>query len=263
MNHILNKDNTQNLSYLISLTKTLEGFNSTNQKFAVFDLDNTLIDGDIADATVAHLLANEVEIDLDWDLYLKQINDGNIFDAFVSTSTILYGMEPKCVENLAKAILEIEEPFITFFIGNRVIKVKVPKPKPLMQEYIEFLKINNFSIYIISASNYWLVKTVAKLFFNIEDEFIFGVKNKIIKIEDLDILSNEIGTICPIGKNKAEIYSEFISNFPPLITAGDSLNDKELLILTSKDGIVLWFNELDLLNQFKENLKTENLVIIN
>jgi len=212
----------------------------TDRRIAVFDLDNTLLIGDIADAAMVHLVDNEIEINFKWQEYLKLVYDGKIHEAYTKTSIILEGMETSCVERLANVIFDIQDEFITFFEDDKIFKVIVPKPNPLMQELVKYLYQNNFEIFVISASNFWLVKAACQRFFQIPDENVFGVKNKTHKLEGLQILTNEIEDLAPIDTNKSKVYFSKISYTPPLLTAGDSIYDRSLLNLTHPEGIILW-----------------------
>ena len=214
-----------------------------DRRIAVFDLDNTLLIGDIADAAMAHLIENEIEIDFSWQEYQQLIKEENIYEAFSRTSKILSGMETECVERLANVIFDMSNEFITFFEDDKIIKVAVPRPNPIMQKLIKYLYENNFEIFVISASNQWLVKAACERFFHIPFTNVFGVKNKTNLIDCMQILTDVIEVLAPIDKNKGKIYLENISLTPPMISAGDSIYDTSMLNLTNPDGIILWLGD--------------------
>ncbi len=237
---------------------TLRHFDNAS-RIAVFDLDNTLLTGDIADAAVAYLLENEIDINLKWTQYRELIENGKELEAYKLASLAFKGMEDGCVRRFADVVLDMKDDFITFFEGDFVFKVPVPRVNPHMKTIVNLLKKNGFKIYVISASNQYLVETAA-IRFGIPRKNCYGIKHILKKFDYVQVLDEEIIAPLPFAEGKVEVYKELKENVPPLFTAADDLSDLPLLRLTSAEGLILWCGENDLSKQEKSKLNVAKLI---
>jgi len=231
----------------------------TSSRIAVFDLDNTLLIGDIGEAAIAYLLENEIDINFKWSEYKEMIANGKELEAYKLASLSFKGMEDGCVRRFADVVLNMKEDFITFFEDDYVFKVSVPRINPHMKTIINMLKKNRFKIYVISSSNQYLVETAAARF-GLPRKNCFGIKHKLKKFDNVRVLSDEIIVPLPFAEGKVEIYKEEIGKLPPLFAAGDSITDINLLSLTSSDGFILWCGNDDLSDIEKNKLKAGKYV---
>jgi hypothetical protein len=125
-------------------------------------------------------------------------------------------------------------------------RIPVPVAHPLMIELIHYLKKKSFRIHIISASNHFSVRLIARELFGLPESCAFGIQ-PCLKAKKPDtggereaVLTARLKKPIPYGIGKARLYKQHISEFPPLITAGDSRSDLHLLRLTHPDGLAIW-----------------------
>lgn len=229
-------------------------------KIAAFDLDNTLLRGDIGDASIAHLLDNELSPNFTWAEYQELINEGQKKQAYIEASKVFAGMEPDCVRRFANVILTKKDDYISFFETDLLIKVPVPRVNPKMKYIVDRLLDEKFKIFIISASNQFLVEEAAKLF-GISVKRCFGFKHYLDTIDNLQIITPQLIEPLPYADGKGKVYSEFISDMAPLITAGDSISDIPLLKMTDENGLILWLGDSDVIN--KHDMSNRNIIDIN
>jgi len=226
------------------------------ERIAVFDLDNTLLDGDIGDASLAHLIDNEIDIGLSWTSYTQMIADGKNLDAYASASKGFAGMEEGCVRRFANVVLTMKDENIKFYEDESAVIVPVPKPNPVMKEVVNRLQENKFRIYIISASNQYLVEEAAAMF-GISKKNCFGVRQIVKKIDEVFLLQKDIESPFPYADGKKHIFQNEISQYKPILTSGDSISDIDFMELTKPGGLVLWRGSDQDLNDVKDNIDNE------
>jgi phosphoserine phosphatase len=218
----------------------------SNDKIAVFDLDNTLLEGDIGDAVFAHLKINEKKesltidnksIPFTWEEYQELLRTKGKKEAYQQVVISQAGIPLERFVEITRQVMALETPFLE--LGD--VKVPVPSPNLLMKALLVFLKTLDYKIYVISASNHYSVQYVAEEFFGIPGVNVFGMKP--ILWEDKTnglILGNKIDGPITVGEGKAEAYREFIGTIPPLIAAGDSTTDFQVLNLVDPRGLCIW-----------------------
>ena len=226
-----------------------------DDKIAVFDFDNTMMIGDIGDAAIAMMLENEIDIGFKWVEYLELQEIGDVKTAFTMASKIFQGFEIDCVKRFANALLKYEQPEITFFEDENVYKVFVPKPNPLTQKFIEILKNNNFEIHIITSSNRYLVSHPAKHYFDIDEKYVHGIDHKIKKFSGVPMLTDQVIDPLPIDEGKIDVFRKYVSKELPLIFGGDSRYDLPIAGTVAKDGLLVWFGDSELLENFNSDIK--------
>lgn len=229
-------------------------------KIAAFDLDNSLLLGDIGDASVAHLLENELSPNFTWAEYQKLIYDGQHRKAYIEASKVFAGMEPDCVRRFANVIFTKKTDYITFFENDLVIKVSVPRINPQMKYIVDRLLEEKFKIYIISASNQYLVEEAGKLF-GISIKQCFGFKHHLNTIDELQFITPDLIEPLPYAEGKPSVYSKFISDKAPLITGGDSISDIPLLKMTDENGLIFWLGAPNIIA--REDMGNRTIVKMN
>lgn len=217
-----------------------------NDKIAVFDLDNTLLEGDIGDAVFAQLKINEKKeplpidnksIPFTWEDYQELLRTKGKREAYKRVVISQAGIPLERFVEITRQVMTLETPFIE--MGD--VKVPVPSPNLLMKALLVYLKNMAYKIYVISASNHYSVKYVAEEFFGISGANVFGMKP--ILWEDKNnvlILGDKIDGPITVGEGKAEAYRKFIGIIPPLLAAGDSTTDFQVLNLVDPRGLCIW-----------------------
>ncbi len=245
MNKSLTINNLNDLENKIVFFKANDYFGVDKQnRIAVFDLDNTLLIGDIGDAVFSMLKIQGYSLGLSWQEYLNILKNEGKEVAYSKVVSIMAGLSInaiiKATENVLKSTkknLDIEG-----------ISIPIPKVHPIMYEFIELLKKNDFKIYVISATNIFSVKLICKYLFELDEEKCFGIEPETIKInkDSLSaerILTGKIKEPLTITIGKEELYWDRINKIRPLITAADSESDIHLLNLVNSNGFSLWVGD--------------------
>jgi len=207
------------------------------KKIAAFDLDNTLLIGDIGDAVFAQLLLENRDLPLSWGQYMDLVRAGKKLEAYTGVVTAMAGISVQDLEETTAKILDSQEPFLQIN-GDRV---PVPKPNPMMQELLKQLKQREYGIYVISATNVYSVRVAAARFFDLPQENVFGIQPELE--ENSSILKDKLVPPITVVEGKAQLYRDKISSSPPLITGGDSSTDLPMLNLTHPGGLVIWVDK--------------------
>jgi len=98
---------------------------------------------------------------------------------------------------------------------------------------------------VISATNQYSVRFVAREFFNLPESRVFGIKPVVRKKQDPEkgeilVLSETLEPPVTVEEGKAELFKKVIGSTPPLIAAGDSTTDIPMLNLTGTPGLIIW-----------------------
>ncbi len=225
-----------------------------NERIAVFDLDNTLLFGDIGEAIFAQLkideqeafqLTNRERIPLSWTEYHRLLYSGRKADVYKKIVSCMAFLPLETLLKATEKVLLSKAKFLDLEGAS----IPIPSPNPVMRALISYLQSIDYKVYVISSSNHFSVQLAAKKFFNISGSNSFGIKNKIqeIKLGDVSIkiLNSEFEEPIPIEAGKVRVYKKFIGSISPLITAGDSLLDIPMLNLTNRNGIIIWVGKDD------------------
>jgi phosphoserine phosphatase len=200
-------------------------------RIAVFDLDDTLLIGDIGEAVFAQLLAEQTPLGLDWDEYraLLQVDSSDAFRLMVSA---MEGVSTRRVKEATRVILQSRYKYIA--VDEHYLPV--PRVHPVMKEIVDWLHAHQFLTYIISASNHISVSIVAHECFGIPEERAFGIRSWLRN----DRLTEALLKPVPVHYGKVEVYQSYIGPAFPLLTAGDSRQDIPIISLTAPQGLSLW-----------------------
>ncbi len=209
-------------------------FDGAADKIACFDLDGTLIRHDMGEAVFAQMKASGRGLPLSWKQYQEMIREGKTIDAYREMAACMAGIDTAEIEQATIDVMQSENSLIPFPERKTEISIPVPKPFPWMQKFTEFLTARGFDIYIVSATNDISVKTAAESWFGIPRENAYGIACK----TEGGKWADEITEPAPAGPGKEEIIRQKIGK-KPLITAGDSINDRALFLETAEDGIVI------------------------
>jgi phosphoserine phosphatase len=200
-------------------------------KIALFDLDNTLLVGDIGEAVFVQLLTNGLSLKCTWEEYQSFLRR----DVSAAYRLVVESMAGLTIREVEEATVKVlKNPDSTIKYGKA--EVPVPRPHPGMKKFVMQLRKLKYNIYVISASNQTSVRIAAEEFFGISPECSFGIETKITGGR----LSATLVKPYPIGGGKKEVYHKHIGPSAPLVTATDSINDVQMLSLTDPVGLSVW-----------------------
>lgn len=224
----------------------LEGRTATvgkASKIAVFDMDNTLLIGDIGDALFAYLKEMEktapVTIDrsaipLSWNEYQEMIGTMGKRAAYTRVVSAMVNIPTQTVTNASLAVLKDSRRTIPVE-GIEVLK---PYPNRVMASLLRYLKAKDYAIFIISATNRLTVEATARVCFGIPASHIAGMDPVIRQDQRFGaVLTAEVREPVTVGPGKVEAYRKLIGTTPPLLSGGDSDSDLDMINLTANIGL--------------------------
>lgn len=222
-----------------------------SRKIAVFDLDDTLLDGDIGDAVFARLKLDESNrfhtlqenyLPLEWDEYRALIKSGKKQEAYRRVVTCMAGIPLKSLIQVTRNLIRLSGGQIK--IDGETIPI--PKINPLMSGLLRLIKKMKYRIMIISASNHFSVRLVAGELLGLRRSLAFGIRPKLTYLRPkadsrrIAVLTGTLREPIPWARGKADLYRLQVGQIPPLITGGDSESDICLLTLTHPQGLAIW-----------------------
>jgi phosphoserine phosphatase len=204
------------------------------RKIAAFDLDNTLLIGDIGEAVFAHLIADGYDLPISWSDYRKLI---------VTTRREAYEIIVKAMNGLSVGTV-VKATHKVLFSSSADIQVPggsvaTPYAHPVMFSFVHYLRRLKYDVYILTASNEISARIATSQLFGIPESNVFGVRSRI----DHDLFTDQLVSPPPIEDGKVEVYHRSIGRAAPFITAGDSSLDIPLLRLTDPMGLSIWVGE--------------------
>lgn len=215
-------------------------------KTAFFDMDNTLLVGDIGELIILAILMSKFQENKNLDMTLgmtwAEYNNclamnGEPF----AYQEIIKAKEGNSIENLSKLTLELlsDKQPLKFIEGDYQILKPKPKPNKAIKIILKELIEREYHVYVITASSHYIAETVISNWFpEINLKNVYGVKN----ILNGNILTNELENPFPINEGKGLVIDSITKTFKPLITAGDSPNDLFMFNRTHNEGMKLIVN---------------------
>lgn len=234
-------ENTEKLFSDNNFIQTQKDNGHNPKKIAVFDLDNTLIDGDISDCVFAYIKSQGIETKITWDEFHHQLIH-NTRKIFLDFPTLFENIKKNDIIHFTKEVLKLEK--VSFIEKGKNYSTTVPKIKNEFVWLIDLLRQHNYEIGVISASPEDVVRTISYEFYKLESEKVRGIRS-IFHENDIDkhhYYSNKIELPTTVIEGKEIIYKEMF-DYPPILTAGDSMNDIFMLNLTHNNGVSLICNE--------------------
>ena len=242
------------------------------EKIVSFDLDNTLLVEDVGEAVFFQLQTDEKRAPLTfdqsplsftWGDYQSLLEEGKKMEAYTRAVTAMAGIPIETVIDTTRRVLESKDRFLE----SDGFRVPLPYPNPVMQSLVSYLKSLGYNIYIISASNHFSVRYVAREYFNIPESHVFGMKSRLKEVaqpgsgKKVTVISDQLEEPVTVGEGKANTYRKYIGSVPPLITAGDSTTDIQIFNLSDPQGLIIWVgkNE-DKLEWVKQNVVHPEIV---
>ncbi len=231
------------------LSKKIKGLSTDGIKRAIFDLDNTILHGDIGDALFCRIKNLELRervktdgslIDLTWDEYQGMISGGQKESAYKRVVECMENVPVDLIADLTRELMNSDFRFLE----HSGEKISIPHIDPGTRAIISLLEKENYDINVISASNSISVKIIAEEYLGLQKGKVFGVESELAEYEGGRLkLTGKLKEPVPVNNGKAELYHAAFGNELPLITAGDSELDFPMLDLVCDGGIVLWRGE--------------------
>ncbi len=206
------------------------------KKTAVFDLDNTLIIGDVGDAVLAVLLNSGHALRISLSEY-RQLAIHDPLSAYMEATRALNGLSLDYLIDITKNILHLQ----TDTILCEGFEIPVPAPNLVMRAIIHLLREWDYSIFIISATNDVSAKIAGSMLFGIPVHNISGIKTQIIDGNMTDVVIHPV----PVGEGKIAHYRELAGDVMPAVVATDSDIDMPLLQLCHPDGAAILVGATD------------------
>ena len=200
-------------------------------KIALFDLDDTLLIGDIGESVFARLLSDGAKMGCTWSEYQSFLRCDQTA-AYRLVVEAMDGLSVREVEEATVKVLNQTEPYLA--VDGAL--VPVPRIHRAMKEFVARLQELRYTIFVLSASNQISVRIIAEDYFGIAPGFAFGLASKLADGRLTQILQRPY----PISNGKADLYRMVASGVRPLITATDSLIDAPLLGSTDPNGFSIW-----------------------
>ncbi len=243
------------------LVKKIKGLSSDGIKRAIFDMDNTILNGDIGDALFCRIVnLEQLErvrmdgelIDLSWEEYEDLISSGKRETAYRRVVECMNKIPVQLVKNLTRELMNSDFRFLEHS-GDKIV---IPNVNPGMASLLMLLKNEDYEIKVISASNSVSAKIIAEEYLGLGADNTYGIETEIINNDDGKMLfSANLKEPVPVNHGKAELYHKEFGNELPLIVAGDTEFDFPMLDLVSDGGIVLWRgDEGALLDRLKNSI---------
>lgn len=226
-----NRDNFQN-----NIPKEIAGqlinLKPKGNEVAAFDLDNTLLIGDIGEAVFALLILKGIVTDFSWHDYQNLISK-NRNDAYKKVIEVMNGLNVNELRDITREVINSQDTEIEI----EGIKVPIPRPNPIMQSIISLIKSLGIDTFVITASNEISAEIICWEYFGIPSNKVFGAKLR-LRHNFIVGVSEEI----PFGMGKVNVLKSLIQKIP-IISAGDNEWDLLLLDYTSTHGFRFWLGK--------------------
>jgi phosphoserine phosphatase len=205
-----------------------------DKKIAAFDLDNTLLVGDIGEAVFAALRLQGHIPGFGWKSY-RRLLATRPEEAYRTVVTAMSGLSERLIQRSTLDVsarrddyLELENSFI-----------QIPYANPVMLLVVNHLRALGYQICVITASNEISARIVAWKYFSIPPFYVYGIRQAIHNGD----LTSELIPPLPMREGKVDVYKKFMGGTAPLVTASDSFLDIPLLQMTDPRGLSLWVGE--------------------
>jgi phosphoserine phosphatase len=200
--------------------------------YAAFDLDNTLLLGDIGDGVFAMLVKKKLIKNFGWRDYQSMIKKNKV-KAYKHIIDLMQGLKLSLLEELTWEVINKKTSILI-----EGYKIPIPKPNPQMVSILELLKKKGIHIYVVTASNEISASIICKKYFGIASSYIIGAHVPTDKNGIIQVSSKELS----YAKGKVNILKKRFKT-KPLVTGGDSPGDIYMLNYTEKNGIRFWLGK--------------------
>ncbi len=235
------------------IVEKIEELSLVKNQYAAFDLDNTLLIGDIGEAVFALLVKNKNIKNFDWNDYINLIKTDRE-KAYFKVIEVMDNLELMVLENITHEIIHTNEIEIEGY------RIPIPKPNTIMQSIVTLLNSSGIEVNVVSASNRVSAEIICWEYFGIPASNVFGASVDINDNKRIKIKVEEV----PYGRKKVNVLKREFKD-KPVFTAGDANWDRFLLSYTTHNGIRLWTGNSREFKKLKEkyykNLEFYQLIL--
>ncbi|MBT3321005.1 MAG: haloacid dehalogenase-like hydrolase [Anaerolineae bacterium] len=244
-----------------ALVEKLSQINSQPKyaKIAAFDMDDTLLIGDIGDAVFAQLVLENKLSSQHWIQYASLLKE-NKTEAYKYAVKVLAGLNVDDVYQATNMVINSPNPAI--ILDELNVQVPVPIPDPILQSFLIEVRLNGFDVYVVTATNIWSAQVIGAEYFGLPKPHIIGMQTALVPNSKSGEITPNLLEPIPIGDGKSQALKKFTNNI--IIAAGNSKQDFSLLQMIDEDGLAIWVgNDDSIINSLRANLgdKKELLVI--
>ena len=225
------------------IVEKIEELSLIENQYAAFDLDNTLLFGDIGEAVFALLVKNKHIKDFGWNDYIDLIKTDRE-KAYFKVIEVMDNLELILVESITHEVIHTD----AIEIELEGYKIPIPKPNIMMQSIVSLLNTSGIEVFVVTASNRVSAEIICWEYFSIHASNIFGARVDINANKRIKTKFHKV----PYGEEKVNVLRREFKD-KPVFTAGDAHWDRFLLSYTIQNGIRLWTGND---NEFKK-LKKE------
>ena len=215
--HVLasNKSNSVKIDSLYNdipneIFNKLDILSKSENSYAAFDLDNTLLIGDIGHAVFATLVNRKLVKGFGWTDYIN-MRKVSIEKALKKIVEVMNGLKISTLKSITEEIIESKNEFIEI----EGVKIRTPRPNLIMASIITFLRTRGIDVYVVTASNKISADIICWKYFGIASVKVFGseTNNRNGKIY---FSKNRI---IPFAEGKVKTLKEKIKG-KPIVTGG-------------------------------------------
>lgn len=222
-----------------ALIKNLN-IDETNPPLAVFDLDWTLLDGDICESIYLHFLNSGRDLPLSWKNYTEMLNSGAYLKAYTEMIKAMAGITLDSLYDACDYLLRHPDDEFIYNIEGMSFSFKVPKVNKDMYALVTALKLAGFKVAIVSASPHYAVRYIAGNYLGIAAENAFGIKSNLIVDDNYnEYLDSYILSPITCNEGKVEILKQQFPDARIMLSCGDSINDIPMMKMTEEGGLVV------------------------
>ena len=200
------------------------------KRTAVFDLDNTLLTGDIGNAVLAYLMIEGFPLQLKWSKY-EQLEAVNPAAAYAEAAKALAGLSVDFIVRTTQSLLQCGSGSL-FCEGT---EIPIPKPNPVMREFVKILRGLDYTVYVVSASNDLSARVAGSLLFGLPTRNIAGIRSHTVNGR----LTRRLLYPLPVGAGKVAQYRAMAGDIHPTVVASDSHLDIPMLQMCDPYGIAI------------------------
>lgn len=212
------------------IVEKIEELSLVKNQYAAFDLDNTLLIGDIGEAVFALLVKNKSIKNFGWNDYINLIKTDRE-KAYFKVIELMDNLELVVLENITREIIHTDDSEIEL----EGYRIPIPKPNAIMQSIVSLLTTSGIEVNVVTASNRVSAEITCWEYFGIPASNVFGARIDINANRRIKTKFHKV----PYGEEKVNVLKREFKD-KPVLTAGDANWDRFLLSYTIQNGIRLW-----------------------
>lgn len=226
------------------------------QGYAVFDFDNTCIVNDIAEAVLAYLCENNLLKKLNGEATFKKyfhlLEEGHTQEAYEFATQLLAGFTISEIKNIVQETVKQEGSKLS---KRNLFGIEINRGIKTNQSIAKLMGLlhPHYKIWIVSASAKPIIEEALKIFLPDYQIKCIGMESE----QNQGILTDQLIYPTSTFQGKVDNIKKHISkDTPPILGAGDSMNDRYMLEYCKVKVVV------DRNNQLTELAKKNGWIIL-